>query len=174
MIDPNVSIQKPLIVIKKRRLIDFTSNLLNQKRLEDRNQAAISILKFPEWNVDIPKQCFKMLAPKRVGELHGLLWYVYIALKICFIQEPYKSWWTCRTFQHFLFYLLLPLLHCFLNSVCTVDTQADSHDFKLKDLEFKNKNFSLEVELQALRASLWRHVSCVSHKEMSLNFEVKA
>lgn len=52
------------------------------------------------------------------------------------------------------YFIFLPLLHCFLNSVCTVDTQADSHYFKLKDLEFKNKNFSLEVELPALRASL--------------------
>lgn len=38
--------KKPLLAIKKKKLAGSTPNLLNQERLEVRNEAAVSVWKF--------------------------------------------------------------------------------------------------------------------------------
>lgn len=175
---PNISIKKSLIAIKKK-----TCRLHPQPTESGKigGQEWSSNLCFEvPWimYVAILKQCFKVLAPKRTGELHGLLKYVnlhYTALKTCFTQEPHRSWGVCRTFHPLLLYLLLPLPYCFLNSLYTVNTYANSRYCKPKGLEFKNQNVSCRSWSASTQSLLTKTCfSCMSHKEMSLTFEVKA
>lgn len=175
---PNISIKKTTYSNLKKRLAGSTPNLLNQ---ETGGQEWSSHLCFEvPWitYMTILKKGFKVLAPKRTGELHGLLRYVnlhYTALNTCFTQEPHRSWGVCRTFYSLLLYLLLPLPRCFLNGVYTVDTYANSRYCKPKGLEFKNQNVSCRSWTASTDSLLTKTCfSCMSHKEMSRNFGVKA